>query len=215
VTEHSPVARIFVLAGTNGAGKSSVMGAMVLEKGATFFDPDAATRKIIAANDSITLGEANSMAWHDGVRMLQQAIDERLYFVLETTLGGSTIAGMLESALERGAEVSVWYVGLNSPELHVARVRARVLLGGHDIPEEKIRERYEQSQYNLIRLLPRLTELQLFDNSEEADRYAGIPPKPKLILHMDRQKIVGGCDLTVANEWTRAILVEAYRARRN
>jgi predicted ABC-type ATPase len=211
VIEPSQVARIFVLAGTNGAGKSSVMGAMILEQGSTFFDPDAATKKILAANVSITLGEANSMAWRDGVRMLQQAIDERLYFVFETTLGGRTIVAMMESALEAGAEVRVWFVGLDSPELHIARVKARVLLGGHDIPEEKIRERYEQSQFNLIRLLPKLTELQVFDNSEEADRQVGIPPKPKLILHMDHQKIVDACNPTAAPDWTKAILVEAYR----
>jgi predicted ABC-type ATPase len=69
--------------------------------------------------------------------------------------------------------VRVWYVGLSSPELHIARVRARVAKGGHDIPEPRIRERYDASRLNLIRLLPRLSELWVYDNSVEADPDAG------------------------------------------
>src|SRR2546422_5178074 len=50
-------------------------------------------------------------------------------------------------------------VGLSSAELHIARVRARVAKGGHDIPEPRIRDRYDRSRLNLIHLMARLTEL--------------------------------------------------------
>ena len=103
----------------------------------------------------------------------------------------STITGLLERAAARGIEVRVWYVGLSSPELHIARVRARVAKGGHDIPEPRIRERYDASRLNLIRLLPSLTELWVYDNSVEADPDAGVAPEPRLVLHLRRGTIVG------------------------
>ena len=65
------------------------------------------------------------------------------------------MTALLERALAVGLEVRVWYVGLSSPELHLARVRARVAKGGHDIPEAQVRARYDSSRLNLIRLLPR------------------------------------------------------------
>jgi predicted ABC-type ATPase len=72
----------------------------------------------------------------------------------------------LEQALSAGLEVKVWYAGLSGPALHLARVRARVARGGHDIPETDVRRRYSQSLQPLVRLVPRLTELRVFDNSE-------------------------------------------------
>src|SRR2546430_14782464 len=80
-------------------------------------------------------------------------------------------------SLAEGIEVRIWYVGLTTVELHIARVKSRVRQGGHPIPEERIRERYVQSRLHLIRLLPKLTELLLYDNSEEADPGAGKTPE--------------------------------------
>lgn len=106
----------------------------------------------------------------------------------------------------------VWYVGLSSPELHVARVRARVAKGGHDIPEPRIRERYDASRLNLIRLLPRLHELWVYDNSVEADPDAGVAPAPRLVLHLRRGAIVGPRDLSLTPEWAKAIVAAAMKA---
>ena len=143
--------RIYVLAGTNGAGKSSIAGAMLIEQGVEYFNPDAAAALIAEANPGITLEDAQSAAWYEGRRLLERAIADRLQFAFETTLGGTTITGLLERAIASGIEVRIWYVGLDSVERHIARVRARVETGGHDIPEERIRERYIRSLLNLIR----------------------------------------------------------------
>jgi predicted ABC-type ATPase len=202
--------RIYVLAGTNGAGKSSIAGAAIRERGADFFDPDAATRRIHAANPGISGDEANSSAWLEGRRLLERAIAERLDYAFETTLGGNTITSLLERALAEGIEVFVWYAGLARPELHVARVAARVRKGGHAVPEARIRERYDRGRLNLVRLLPKLTELRLFDNSEEADPDAGREPHPQLLLHMRRGRIVSVCALPGAPEWAKPILAAAF-----
>jgi predicted ABC-type ATPase len=200
-----------VLAGTNGAGKSSIAGAMLLRQRVEYFNPDEAARRILAVNPGISQAQANSAAWHEGTRLLERAIAERLDFAFETTLGGRTITGLLERAAARGFEVRVWYVGLNGPDLHVARVRARVARGGHDIPEPRIRERYDASRLNLIRLLPSLRELWVYDNSKEADPAAGVAPEPGLVLHVRGGTLVGPRDLGATPEWAKAIVAAAVK----
>jgi len=187
------------------------MGAMLLASGTEYFNPDAAARNILEASPGISQEQANSAAWHEGKRLLERAIAERLDFAFETTLGGKTIAGLLERALEEGLEVRIWYVGLEGVERHIARVRARVAQGGHDIPEAKIRERYVESRLSLIRLLPRLTELLVYDNSKEANPLSGQAPEPMLILHVVQGRVRTMCELAQVPEWAKAIVATALR----
>jgi len=184
---------------------------MFRQSGADYFNPDEATGRILAGNPGISTAEANSAAWHEGKRLLEYAIAERLDFALETTLGGHTITALLQKALAAGIEVRIWFVGLSSPELHIARVRARVARGGHDIPEEKIRERYDQSRINLIELMPKVTELRVYDNSTEADPHAGRPPQPMLILHRAERKMVEMIDLPKTPDWAKPLVVAAIK----
>jgi len=203
--------RIYVLAGTNGAGKSSIGGEAFREAGVDFFNPDEAARRIHAAQPGLTQTEVNSAAWHQGRRLLEAAIGNRLDFAFETTLGGETMTQLLERAAEAGFELRVWYAGLASPELHIERVRRRVAKGGHDIAEADIRRRYDQSRLNLIRLLPRLTELRLYDNSEEADPDAGREPAPKLLLHWRSGRIVAPRDFKDTPDWGKPIVAAAMK----
>ena len=212
MAESASPAGIYVLAGTNGAGKSSLIGAVIERQGVEFYNPDAAARRIRERAPAMSPTEANSAAWHQGRRLLERAIAERLTFAFETTLGGATITALLERALAAGLEVRVWYVGLATPELHLARVRARVARGGHDIPEADIRRRFHDGRLNLVRLLPRLTELRVYDNSQEADPQAGRAPTPVLLLHVIRGKIAASCDLARTPPWAKPILAAALKS---
>lgn len=207
--ERTEPACIYVLAGTNGAGKSSVGGAAIREKGADYFNPDEATRRIRLANPHISERDANIAAWQEGKRLLEEAIAKRLVFAFETTLGGDTITSLLRRALAEGVEVRMWYVALATPELHIARVHARVARGGHDIPENTIRERYDRSRANLIRLLPHLTELRVLDNSRDADPASGAEPTPLFVLHVVTGKVAATCDLARVPEWAKPIVAAA------
>jgi predicted ABC-type ATPase len=185
---------------------------MFAHAGVEFFNPDVVARKFLARIPGITQEEANAAAWEQGRRLLERAIvEERKDFAFETTLGGNTIPALLRKAISRGIEVRIWYVGLESAELHLSRVRSRVALGGHNIPEAKVRERYARSQLRLIELLPGLTELRVFDNSEEGDPQKGQTPEPKLLLHMREGKIVTLYDLHAVPSWAKAILQTAIR----
>ena len=204
---------IYVLAGVNGAGKSSIIGEMLIRQGAAYFNPDEAARRIQIVNPGISQTRANSEAWQQGVRLLKRAIDERLNFAFETTLGGKTISGLLESAAISGIQIRIWFIGLMSPQLHISRVRSRVRRGGHAIPEERIRARYDQSRLNLIRLLPNLTELRIFDNSKEADPHEGKAPAMMPLLHLADRKIIHCCRLDETPEWAKPILMAAMKLK--
>lgn len=206
--------RIAVLAGTNGAGKSSIAGQLIRGEGGQYFNPDEAARRIREFAPALTPSEANALAWREGVERLRAAIQGGEDYTFETTLGGSTIASLLEQASESDREVWVWYAGLSCPELHVQRVAARVQRGGHDIPERDIRRRYTSSQLNLIRLLPRLTGLAVFDNSAPADPATGQAPEPVLVLRLLRGQIVGPADLRATPEWAKPIVAAALKLSR-
>ena len=203
--------RIYVLAGVNGAGKSSVGGAAFRAFGADYFNPDEAARSLMAANPVLPQAEANAQAWQQGKRLLERAIADGLDFAYETTLGANTMPRLLRAAAQKGIEVLVWYAGLSSPELHVARVKARVMKGGHDIPEADIRRRYQHSRLNLIHLLPHLAALRVYDNSADADPARGMTPKPVLVLHMEHGKILNVPDLRHTPDWAKPIVAAALR----
>ena len=103
--------RIYVLACVNGAGKSSIGGAAFRASGADYYNPDEAARALMAANPTLTQGDANSAAWHEGVKLLKRAIAERKDFAFETTLGANTIPRLLAQAASQSIEIYIWYVG--------------------------------------------------------------------------------------------------------
>jgi predicted ABC-type ATPase len=178
-------ARILVAAGTNGAGKSSIVGTFITRAGGDYYNPDERTRALIAAG--LDPADANARSWADGYDRLRYAIDHKENFTFETTLGGRSICRELHRAAAAGHEVCIWYVGLASPELHLDRVHARVARGGHDIPEAKIRERYTRSLANLLSLIGVAAEIHLFDNSEDTPDGR---PRARRILRMKGSRIV-------------------------
>jgi predicted ABC-type ATPase len=200
---------ISVLAGVNGAGKSSVAGGFLQKEGDVFFNPDTVAQQIRTLHPDISLTLANAHAWQIGKSLLEQAIAGGRDYRFETTLGGRTIAQLLEKAVRSGHRLRIWFCCLASPELHLRRVKSRVAHGGHDIPEDKIRERWKRSRENLIRLLPLIDHLRVYDNSTEADPAEGLKPEPVLLLEMQRGKITAPADLSAAPEWAKPIIAAA------
>ena len=200
---------IHVLAGVNGAGKSSIGESEFRSEGLSVFNPDTIAQKIRDLHPDISLTLANAHAWQIGKSLLEQTIAGGQDYRFETTLGGRTIAQLLEKAARSGHRLQVWFCGLASADLHIRRVRSRVAHGGHDIPVEKIRERWNRSRENLIRLLPLIDHLRVYDNSSEADPAAGRQPQPVLLLEIQRGKITAPADLSNAPDWAQPIIAAA------
>jgi len=148
------------------------------------------------------------------MRRLDEALQKGLNYAFETTLGGTTVAAKILQATKT-RDVLIWFCGLASPELHVARVKARVAAGGHPIPEEKIRERYPLAQLNLIKLMPHVSYMKVYDNNAKAAT-DGTVPDPLLVLEMEDGRLVSPASddlkaLESAPEWTKPILEAALR----
>lgn len=199
---------LYVLAGVNGAGKSSVGGHLLERAGLSWFNPDTFARAMMAELGGDQT-EANAVAWQEGMRRLDEALASGTNYAFETTLGGRTVPARIEAACATH-DVLIWICGLSSPDLHIARVKARVAVGGHDIPEAKIRERYPAALLNLIALMPRLAHLQVYDNSAEAAA-SGAIPDPLLVVEMKSGQLVWPVDLEAlasTPDWAKP-LVEA------
>jgi predicted ABC-type ATPase len=201
--------RIFVAAGTNGAGKSAIVGEFLANAGAEYFNPDAFARNLIDAGYSQL--EANSVAWQFGFDALRRAIDRNESFAFETTLAGNSIIRELQRAIDVGLEVCIWYVGLSSPERHISRVKARVSRGGHDISAEIIRRRYPRSLANLVSLIGRAAEVHVFDNDQETP--SGLPAA-KPVFRMNGTRIVQPDVATLLEqtpEWAKPLAAAALK----
>lgn len=203
---------LYVLAGVNGAGKSSIGGHALTRAGLTWFNPDTFARELIMAT-GCDQEAANSHAWAEGVRRLDEAIAGGQSYAFETTLGGRTIAAKIRAAAATH-DVIVWFCGLDSPERHLARVRARVSQGGHDIPEAKIRTRYPQAQRNLIALMPHLSHLSVYDNSTEA-AIGDTVPDPVLVMELEQGRLVqpsadDPAALGRTPDWAKALVEAAW-----
>lgn len=197
---------LVVLAGVNGAGKSSLGGAALTESGLAWFNPDTYSRGL-RERFGYSKEEADAEAWKEGLAMLDEAIAQGRSHAFETTLGGRTITQRLIAA-SRTHDVMVWYCGLRSPELHIERVALRVAAGGHHIDPDKIRERYLAAPLNLIRLLPHLAALQVYDNSASVAAGAEISP-PTRVLQMKQGRIVWPVsreEFASVPEWTQPIV---------
>lgn len=202
---------LLVLAGVNGAGKSSIGGQMMLRRaGLSWFNPDTFARRV-AEELQLPVAQANALAWQYGLNLLDRAVAAGHSHAFETTLGGRTMMQRMASAA-RTHDVLVWFCSLSSPEQHMSRVAQRVAAGGHHIPEAKIRERWVQAPLNLIELMPALHELRVYDNSADAAPGQAVED-PLLVLHVQRGQVkhpLSVQDLRRTPVWAKP-LVQAAR----
>jgi predicted ABC-type ATPase len=186
---------------------------MLEDQDLTWFNPDAFSRALMARSGvSKDIADGDACAY--GKACLEAAIADGTDFAFETTLGGGTMARLIAAAAATHHVFMIFW-GLDTVERHVERVRLRVRHGGHDIPEERIRKRWASARQNLIALLPRLAQLQVFDNSREAPPGADIP-EPVLVLEMqDGRVLYPGRDdveaLQATPEWAKPIVEAAFR----
>jgi predicted ABC-type ATPase len=199
---------LYVLAGVNGAGKSSVGGHLLRQVGLDWYNPDTFARELMVAT-GCDQSQANAVAWKEGLRRLDAAVAQGRHHAFETTLGGRTLPARIRAAAATH-DVLMWFCGLDSPEHHMARVKARVAVGGHDIPEASIRQRYPRALENLIGLMPHLAHLQVYDNSTDVARGKAVLD-PLRVLEMEAGRLVWPNDIEALRntpDWAKS-LVEA------
>jgi predicted ABC-type ATPase len=180
---------VIVIAGPNGAGKSTLAPALLRD---TFSILEYVNADTIAEGLSAFAPEDASF---DAGRVMLTRLNELAAdgkdFAFETTLASRFYAGWLKELKANGYRVSVIFLWLRKVELAIERVNARVRLGGHSIPEETIRRRYERGIKNLFeRYLPVADAWRIidtsFDRPHEIARYT--EPVGKVIFDDEQWK---------------------------
>jgi predicted ABC-type ATPase len=157
---------LYVIGGANGSGKTT-LALTLLPRFLQVFEyvnADAIASGLSPLNPE-------SMAMQSGRLMLerlQTLAEAGVDFAFETTLAARTFAQFLDGCKTRGYTINLIYLWLPSADLAVERVAKRVASGGHNIPIEVVRRRYERGLKNLTELyLPIADGWMIFDNSGE------------------------------------------------
>lgn len=158
-----------VFAGVNGAGKSTFYHSGLwrqasMKANMPRVNPDEIVREL-GGND---LSEADQLrAGKEALRRINSLFNERQSFNQETTLTGRTALRNIQRAHDEGYRILLYYIGVNSPEKAIERIRHRVEVGGHPIDERTVRRRYRTSLQNLSLVLDLCDEVLVFDNTTE------------------------------------------------
>jgi len=95
----------------------------------------------------------------------QKLLEQRVSFSFETVMSSPDKVALLELAQRLGYRTYLYYIATDDPAINLARVKARVNLGGHDVPEDKIVSRYGRSLDLLMAAVKHTNRAYLFDNS--------------------------------------------------
>ena len=156
--------RLTIIAGANGSGKTTLTRwNPELFREIPLLDPDAIGKTL---QSTVPSGFPVASAR----RVLNSArahIANAESFAVETTLSGQGYLRMMLAARQRGFEIVLVYIGTKNVEINLARIKNRVLAGGHNVPEEDVRRRYKRSFENLPSAIQRADHAILFDNSTE------------------------------------------------
>lgn len=177
-------AELWILAGPNGSGKTTLArqvaealpddGNVLWTVGQVLFlNPDAVTlgrlRRAGFGGFADAPGEVLRETFLASARDVEAAIDALVNvdgrIGVETVLSTEKYRTHVEAVLARGGAVRMIYVIVNDPAINVERVRQRVAAGGHDVPTEKIHERWGKSLKNMPWFASRCENFWVFDNS--------------------------------------------------
>lgn len=150
---------VIVFAGPNGSGKSTIT--QMAKVGGEYINADDIKRTTLCTDLEAAV---------KAEELREYMIENRKDFTFETVLSTDRNLFLLQRAKEQGYFVRGIYVLTSNVDINVARVQAREALGGHGVPEEKIRSRYDKA----LALIPRLVEicdiLHIYDNTREPFR---------------------------------------------
>lgn len=160
---------LIVVAGPNGAGKTTFVERFVAPLGVRIVNADAIAAALNPSNPGAVAYEAAKAA--DVVR--EDLLARGVSFCMETVFSdreGSKIR-FLRKARERGYVIILIFVGLENSDLAIGRVIERTEHGGHDVPDEKIIERFPRSIRNLRTALTFVDHAFVLDNSSSKEPF--------------------------------------------
>lgn len=166
-----------IVAGPNGAGKTTFAREFLPREADC---PQFINMDMLAAGLSpFDPGQAAVRAGRLMVQEIHRRVRAGESFAFETTLSGRSYAGLIPRWRAAGYEVKLIFLSLPTADLAVARVAARAAQGGHDVPEDVIRRRFDVGLRNFEHMYQALVNSWvLYDNSGPTPRLLGSGEKP-------------------------------------
>lgn len=146
--------KLIIIGGANGSGKTTLAREFVALEDLTYLGADEIAREINS--------EKPESAAIEAARVFSQRFDDFIKngetLIVESTLSGLSLRKKFEEAKHRNYEIEILFVYLDSPELCIKRVEARVAKGGHHVPESDIRRRFYRSNANFWKVYKDLAD---------------------------------------------------------
>lgn len=153
---------LLIIAGPNGAGKTTLtrqLQSTGVDLG-EYINPDDIAAQLHGLYD-----ERVRAAQRTADALREKCLDDGVSFSFETVMSHPSKVELLHKARSLGYFVVMYFVGTESPALNIARVRQRVALGGHDVPEDRINKRWYRTMDLLQFAVEQCDRVVLFDNS--------------------------------------------------
>jgi predicted ABC-type ATPase len=153
--------QLWVLAGGNGAGKTTFYNLFLAPKGIRLVNADIIAKAISPENSEKVSYEAANVVEQIREELLQQSVS----FCFETVFSHVSKIDFVAKAKAQGYEIILVYIHLDTSELNEARVYQRVTEGGHNVPVDKVHSRIPRTMKHIAAVLPIVNEARLLDNS--------------------------------------------------
>lgn len=145
---------LYILAGANGSGKSTIAKVLLPTEGVVYINPDDIARELNPNDLTKVQVEAGRIA----MCRINELLAQNKSFAIESTLSGKVHLKVITQAKKLGYKVSIAYTFVDSPAICVERIAIRVKNGGHNIPREDVFRRYWRSKKNFIQLYAPLAD---------------------------------------------------------
>ncbi len=162
--------QLWLLAGGNGAGKSTFYRISLQPKGIPFVNADLIAKELFPDNPEASSYEAAIIA----EQMRSRLLAEGKSFCFETVFSHPSKIDFVAQAKANGYEVILIFIHLELVPLNQARISQRVSEGGHSVPEDKVASRIPRTLHNVRQTLPLCDRAYLLDNSSAKNPFRQI-----------------------------------------
>lgn len=203
------IPRLRLFAGPNGAGKTTLTQTIKNEYDISlgkYINPDEIALDLSKITDEVQkFHKAQTLAREERLKLIKN----KQSMTYESVMSHESHLEFVTEANKKGFRSYLYYVGIATPEICIDRVATRVQEGGHDVPTEKIGNRYRRSLEHLYKMCKLMRRVYLFDNTGDKHVFvAEVNTSGELCLYQNEIKSVGGAPWlkVLINQWSRNMI---------
>lgn len=169
---------LIIIAGANGSGKTTFSTYILEKTGFAFLNADEIERELLVSK---------LQAGKEFFKRLEYLVASGESIVLESTLSGNYLVKMIEKIKQSGYSISIVYIFLDSPQDCIQRIRLRVKLGGHFIPDQDVIRRYYRSKVNFWSTYKNLADdwLMIYNSTDEEPQRVAIGAGENFVVELE------------------------------